>query len=688
MVALFLIVPLRLSAQDVGQGLGTTTLIPEEELTKKEVKKEVKLEAEAVMSSNVVERLLESMSLEEKLAQLMFVRVNGELALTTMDTNMLKHLPPGGVMVPELSSSRTMMDYARTIYQMAGKTKNPVPFFIAGDAFTHLDTDTKNINRFLKMPTRLAMGAAGNSDDRAELFDILADDLSRIGINTHFGPSLAMANALQLDSNSIYTFGNNPKMTADIAHQLGRAFKKHNVLWCPQGFPGGGANRMDGGEPVLIGANNSYLERDGYPYLAALQTGISMMHVGNTLVKDEEGYMLPASISSNTITTLLKGSLGFEGLVIAGPMDSLGMLNKYNPEEASLQSLRSGADMLLWGSSSAQIYKTIAYINQEVVQGRVSETLIDQAVARVLVAKQKAGLFNPESLTENKDIEKIDRENRKSSASLNVERRSLTLLKNNQLILPLSKERSTPLFITGVIDLKPIKTALEKDLKHIRHFEIKSAKYLMRIQDFELRRLNSVAKGCRTALCIFDNRIDSRSQSLVITHLKEKKMKVVVFLLAPPEDINLYQYADSIILGYSDPNMIGPTISAMVDIVLGNAPIELVADDESTQIMVYEQMIFNVLDVIRTPTGKLPLHLEPSYAAGHSVSYLPQTIKSVEWDFGNGKGAKGNVVTHIYTEPGTYTTSVKVKHEDGSVVSKNYILQVKSLQASQQIFTE
>ena len=137
--------------------------------------------------------------------------------------------------------------------------------------------------------------------------------------------------------------------------------------------------------------------------------------------------------------------------------------------------------------------------------------------------------------------------------------------------------------------------------------------------------------------------------------------------------------ADALLMGYSDPNWQGPTIVALVETLLGNSPVGLVADDKTTKVSIFDEMHFNVLDVISCPTGKLPLTLEPFYPAGYSLSYLSQSIKSVEWDFGNGKQSKGDRVSHTYTKPGKYVVGVKIKTEDGEEISGSYQLQVEAL---------
>ncbi|HIA48960.1 MAG TPA: PKD domain-containing protein [Candidatus Hydrogenedentes bacterium] len=656
-------------AQVVGQGLDASPKIPQTTPTQ---------ETPDLQDDQTddVKAILDSLTLDQKIMQLMFVRLSGVLAPSSVDSKLLEMLTPGGIILPEIGSASSTIEYVELVRKFEAANPGSIPFFIAGNAFAPTDSEVKNSNRFLNMPSMLSLSASGENEDAKELFHTVADNFHRMGLNTHFGPSLTLASDLNNSLGSLYTFGDDPATTANAAGSLLTAFYTNDILWMPSGFPGGEANRTGNGPAIMLTPGPHFIERDGLPYFIAIKHGVPIIHVANTLAPTIDPDMKPASVSRKVITSLLKGTLDYKGLVISGPMDGPYILTKYEPEAAAVQSIVAGSDMLLWSKTSPQIPKAIALISNAVRNGNIDEALIDNAVLRILTLKSKFGLFD-RPLPEVRQALKMQNENEKLGVAQRIEKRAATLLKNDANLLPLKKDLSTPLFITGIVDLQPLKKILAKELKYVNHFEIKTAKHTGRVEDFELRRLERTAKGVRTALCIFDNRIDARSQAQVIAELKKKNLKVIVVLLGYPRDINTYQSADALLLLYGATTSLNATISALSDILLGNAPVTVLSDSKPLTRPTNQTITFDVLDVIQSPTGRLPVSLEPFFPAGHSVSYAPTSIKSVHWDFGDNARSNENRAEHIYTQPGQYTATLTIEVSDGTTASGTFAIDIQ-----------
>ncbi|MFP6582228.1 MAG: glycoside hydrolase family 3 N-terminal domain-containing protein [Candidatus Hydrogenedentota bacterium] len=682
-VSLFfcLLLPLSTNGQQVGRGLGATQPVqapaPQPvEIDIESPEEEVPLDPKVELEENRIESIISAMALEEKISQLMFVRLNGEFTVDPLDVELLSKVPPGGVLLPSIGYAGTAADHTKSIQVLATRTPHRIPYFIAGDGFATSDRAGADMNRFIQLPSMLSISAAGINENTKTLFGMIADDLNRLGINTHFGPSLSLSGSLENNVTGVNTFGDHSPTTAAFSSELYRAFDEHKVLWMPTGFPGGEMNRVGNQPAVMLTAGKYYIERDGLPYFMAIRDGAPMMHVGNTLAPMIDGASRPSSVSRKVITTLLRGSLDYDGLVIAGPIDSTYMLSKYEPETAAALSLTAGADMILWSRISPQILKVIALVANAVRSGEIEESLIDRAVTRVLRTKMQYGLFEPIQPT-NKDVRRLQRENKKQTITYDIERQSITLLKNERNALPISREASAPLLLTGVLELEDIRRILKKDLKYVNKFEAKSAKHLGRVQDFELRRLADVAGNARTAVCIFDNQIDAKSQAEMIDIIKKSDTKVIVVLLGHPASVEAYDKADAILLTYSSSRNYGHTIQSIIDVLLGKAPIRVLSAKKPLIRRWNEDIIFNVLDVIQSPTGRLPIGLAPIYEHGDSISYRPTSIKKVRWDFGDGNDSRDEQVSHRYAGPGDFTATLTVTDVDGRVSSGTFPISIR-----------
>jgi beta-N-acetylhexosaminidase len=622
-----------------------------------------------------VRLLLDSMTLDQKVMQLMFVRLSGELAPTSVDNKLLKRLTPGGVILPQVATANGTIDYVQALRKIESKSSLQIPFFIAGNAFTITDNAVRNSKKFLHVPSMLTLSAAGKNKDTEKLFNTIADNFQRMGLNAHFGPSLTLSSSLSNARGSMNTFGADPEFTAAMSASLLNAFYEHDILWMPAGFPGGEANRTGRDPAAMLTPGPHYIERDGLPYFIAIRHGVPMLHVANTLVPTFDRDLNPASLSRHVIRTLLKGTLEYKGLVVAGPMDGPHILHKYEPEKAAIQSLQAGADLLLWSRTSPTIAKAIGSIMDAVDNGELDEEIIDDAVRRVLTLKFEFGLFDRKG-PESKEGEKIAHENKKRSIMSRINKRGITLLKNDNGLLPFKEDISIPLFITGVIDLAAIQKTLEKELKFVNKFEIKTAKHTGRIQDFELRRLEGIAKGARVGLCIFDDDIDARTQAQVIKSLKKYNLRVVVVLLGNPKDISPYLKADALLLLHGSSNFLDSSTEVLTDILMGIAPMRVIASSKPLVRNAGQAISFNVLDVIESPTGRLPTELKPFFSVGHSMSYAPASIKRVAWDFGDSASSKEPHVDHTYETPGQYVATLTVETVSGDTETGSFNIEI------------
>lgn len=665
------------SAQQVGGGLGTSTTVePTPENVPETPQGPEEKTEEGVAAVPDVIAMLDAMSIEEKIAQLMFVRLNGNLAMHSVDREFVRTFSPGGVMLPVVGGAKTTYEQTSAIRALAPSSKHRIPFFIAGDGFAPSDNAGREMNRFILAPTPLTMAAAGVNEATEEFLDEFADGFARIGMNVQFGPSLTLSGDATNPYASLNTFGDSPEFTSAFGDALHAAFSKHGITYMPTGFPGGEANRSGAEPAVLLTPGPHYLERDGAPYLAAVQNGVPLLHVGNVLVPTFEEDSSPASLSKRVISMMLRGTLGYEGVVVAGPIDTPQMLTLHGPPESAEMALEAGADMILWSRVSGQIPQVIASLGRAVREGYLKEEIVDRAAERVLRAKMAMGLYDSEQIPEPK-LDKLLRDNRDAELLKNIERGAITLIKNKGNVLPLTKDESTPVLMTGVIFLDGATKILEKELKSVVRFETKTAKHLTRVEDFELRRLEKVVSGKRTAVCVFDAKVNAESQAQIIKTIKAGGAKVVVILLGHPASIAMYDDADAILLTYSSSVFPEHTMETAVRILLGDAPISVLSSETPLVRKRGEEIIFNVLDVIQSPTGRLPINLPPAYTHGDFVSYPPTSIKKVRWDFGDGKSSGEERIGHAYEAPGSYTATLTVADDDGRESTGTFAIEIQ-----------
>ena len=184
--------------------------------------------------------------------------------------------------------------------------------------------------------------------------------------------------------------------------------------------------------------------------------------------------------------------------------------------------------------------------------------------------------------------------------SIQIERRAITLVRNAGNVLPLEKKISTPVGITGVAGVEELFQLISKPLKAVSQQPITTARHIKEIQRFEIERLTKHINGLRTIICILTDEIRIETQIELVHALKASAPHLVVIYLGNPQEAARLTEADVLLLAYCESIMIGPTMQAMADILLGEGPVA----------------IMPLPDEIRLcPQGKLALSMLWKYCA-------------------------------------------------------------------------
>lgn len=178
-------------------------------------------------------------------------------------------------------------------------------------------------------------------------------------------------------------------------------------------------------------------------FQACIDAGVDSVMISHRTfraVDDTEvrGALLPATLSYKMITELLKGEMGFEGVVLTDDVDMKGLTAIYPAEKLYVELLRAGNDMIL----GPHHLNYIDIVERAVLSGELEESRIDDACARVLALKEKLGLFDAPPLTPPSE-ERRD-QIRQNIYALNTEiaSRGLTLTANRTGMVPISAERT------------------------------------------------------------------------------------------------------------------------------------------------------------------------------------------------------------------------------------------------------
>jgi len=627
---------------------------------------------EETLPDDPVDRFLEAQPVKAKVAQLMLVTLEGATVPSANDMAFFKVCIPGGVVMPHAFKPETAAGYVNALRVM--ERASGIPLLIGADLYKLTEATRTIPTAFIQLPSLLSITAAGEEETTRKLGRFMAEHLAGMGFNLHLGPSLMLAPTLDSAAHTLQTFGSAPYFAAQAGVLLFDAFKEAGVVMMPMGYPGGGANYTGRSAAVLTTPRPVLATSDALPYNDLVKHGAKLVHVGNVLVPTLDVENRPASLSPVVMKDILRGDVGFEGVIVAGPLDDEIVQGRYKPEEVAVQALMAGADMLYWGSNLLPAMRAIELISKLVDDGAIPEERIEESLRRVLGFKQEMGM--PTKAVSERQAQKISRQKELIEESIQIERRAITLVRNKDNVLPLEKKISGPVGITGVAGVEELHQLISKPLKPVSQQPITTARHIGEIQRFEIERLTKHIKGIRTIICILTDAIRVETQIELVHALKASAPHLVVIYLGNPQGAARLTEADVLLLAYCESIMIGPTMQAMADILLGEGPVAFMPLPDEIRMPSGESRTFNALEILRVPSGRLPITLSKEFPAGSFARYNPETaIKRVEWNFA-GKNIKETSVVHTFDAPGTYpvTLTVTDTHEDVQARTFNVIV--------------
>ncbi|MCP4645760.1 MAG: PKD domain-containing protein [bacterium] len=615
-----------------------------------------------------VDTKLQTLTLRERVAQLMIVTLQGGPGTDASDRYFLERYAPGGVVIRQVARPGTAADFVNGVRAGVKGRAADIPLLIGTNLYTLPIKRLTESQFFPPVPSPLTVGAAGDVEATERLATLMAEQLGAMGFNMHLGPGLTLAPSVPGAKGSIYCFGSDPVFVGESGAAFVKTFAEHGIVPMAMGFPGGGLNRQPGSPPVLLTPAELLPRREFLPFTLAIDAGAPLIQVGNVLAPTLGVAGAPASTSPVVITEMLRGVLKFDGVIVSGPLDTNDVGRRYDPSDAAVLALQAGADMVYWMEAGQRVMKTVDEIVKAVEADTLSQEIVDAAFTRVLTMKIRQGFRDVEEADAG-DAARVTRDGGLSNEAYAIERQSITLLLNRAQTLPLTKDRAKGVIVTGVVGVEALHEALETHLRHVGQHIIGTARHGGDIYDFEVRRVKNFAEAASTIVFIVPSGTRPRGAVEIVRAAREGGARVVVVLMGYPDNLMHYTDADAIVLTYCDQQACAQSMRAVADVLAGKGPMARIPVEEETALVSGQARVFNALEVICTPAGRLPVNLAPPFLSGFAVPYDPtEAIKKTVWDFGDGTKSKKLIIDKAYDEPGRYPVTLTVTDRKGDTV--------------------
>jgi len=385
------------------------------------------------------------MTLEEKLGQLLMIPFYGGFTPTEDDEfrelmRQVKQNRIGGLMLATrpgpigLLRSRA---YPSAMLINALQETAQVPLVVAAD----FERGTPmRLEEGTSFPHAMAVAATRNPADAYTVGRVTSVEARATGVPWIFAPVADVNSDPENPIINMRSFGEEPERVAEFVAAYIRGVEENGGLSTAKHFPGHGDTRTD--SHLDLPTVNSDLNRlqavELKPFRAAISAGASTIMMGHLAVPAlEPDANLPATLSRNITTDLLRRKMGFEGLVITDSLDMGGVARHYAPAEAAVRSVLAGSDLLLVpGMADA----ALAGLREAAASGRLPMTRIDDAVKHVLEAKARVGLHKGGRVNVNLLAGVLGRPEF-GRAAADIAGRGVTLLRDMARLIPLDATR-------------------------------------------------------------------------------------------------------------------------------------------------------------------------------------------------------------------------------------------------------
>ena len=391
-----------------------------------------------------VQRWMRSLSLRDKVAQLVFMPCYGEAinvrsAQYRRYQHFVRDLHIGGLIVLghiQNGSVHNAEPYAMAAFLNRMQRLAKVPLLVGADFERGA---SMRVNSTTAWPYNMAFGAARALDDVRYQGAFTAKEARSVGISWVYAPDADVNNNPDNPIINIRSYGENPEDVASFVRSYieGAHSDPHNpVLVTAKHFPGHGDTATDShmGLPRLDVDRPRLNTVELVPFRAAIAAGVDSIMTAHIAISAVEPENIPATVSANVLTGLLRNELGFTGIIVTDAMDMRGLTDMFPAGEASVRAIQAGVDCLLMPTKAEEAINSVV---AAVLSGRISKQRIDDSLARLLAAKVRVGLPR-RKLADVDDIGDTLGSPEADERAQSVADRAVTLVRNDGNVLPLA----------------------------------------------------------------------------------------------------------------------------------------------------------------------------------------------------------------------------------------------------------
>lgn len=391
--------------------------------------------------------IVENLTLSEKVGQLFFTSAGGYFKNETDDEyiRLKKRV--------EEDHIGGLIFFRGSVYGQAMLTNklqslSNIPLWITQDMENGAAMRVSGATRFTPA---MGVAATGKPQNAYTVGRITAREAKAIGVHQVFAPVLDVNNNPANPVINVRSYSEKPELVTKYGREFMQGVADEGLIATAKHFPGHGDTDTDSHTSLPI-LNHTYAELDTVelvPFRSIVNAGIpSVMSAHIAFPQLSDSKDIPGTLDAAVLKRILVDSLDFDGVIVTDGLRMHGITHHYSPGEAVVKALKAGADMMLL---SPDELTAIHEVKMAVKRGEISEERIDESVRKLLQWKIDMGLFE-HPMVSTDELTTIVNKRKHQEESERIARESITLLRNDQDIIPLRPSQYPKVTVISIAD--------------------------------------------------------------------------------------------------------------------------------------------------------------------------------------------------------------------------------------------
>jgi beta-N-acetylhexosaminidase len=425
----------------------------------------------------------------------------------------------------------------------------------------------------LQFPPPMGITAIGDVDLAYKLANLMGRQMAAIGVTQFYHP-VCDVNINPLNPEiGVRSFGDNVSVISKFIAATVRGYEDAGITATIKHFAGRGDSATDAHDvlDVCRGDKKRMKEVELAAFQAGVDAGASALMTAHTIFPayDEE---YPATLSKKILTDLLRGEMGFDGIIVSDAIGMAAILKKWPLPLACAMAIKAGVDTILLKADDESRSQCLFGIKSAVENGTLPEERVNDAVRRLLCRKYDQGLFEKAGKMDPKETTRIVRSKENRDFSWEVAHKALLVVRDDKKLLPLSKdkkilviEQTIPYEFLGKDMYSHAHMFCEQMVRHSTNLILDDAPFHAEEEDIE-EALQLAKEADLVVMTNYYARIEKRGNNTHLVKALKAAGKDVVVVTNFPYRKGTTTVADAVVCNFSGTP---DSIRASVDLLFG-----------------------------------------------------------------------------------------------------------------------